>query len=301
MANNDIRLIIQGGTLCAAFSFLIFMWPVPGLITKFFSLTPIFYVGICLGVRACSFAMAIPLIWMLIMLGVSQTIALLLLFVPVLVILRWHLLKVKGGYVNSFTDVLHLFASHFLYVIVAIFCALKFFDIAWLEGLQKSFDEAAKLMQVQAPNGVMEFLPSGAVFLWLLMIWVNFQTAYGIALKTNMAKHKPKVRQNINLKPIWDIALVGAMWLVLLNSLLINSLFLAVFSRVLLGVSAFPLFIDGLETAQIIARANKYPPIAIRISLVITFMLVWPIIFVVLLGLVEPWYGLKQKYLSKLN
>ncbi len=301
MAKNDLRLIMQGGSLCAAFSFLIFMWPIPGVIAKFFSLAPIFYVGICLGIRACGFAMAIPLAWTLIMLGVSQTIAMLILFVPVLVILRWHLIKVKGVYANSLADILHLFTSHFLYLIVVGFCILKFFDVAWLEGLKKSFEEATKLMQVQAPNSVMEILPGGVVFLWLLMVWVNFQIAYGIALKTNMAKHKPAIKQNINLKPIWDIALVGSMWLVLLNSLLIDSLFLAVFSRVLLGVSAFPLFIDGLETAQIIAKANKYPPIAVRISLVITFMLVWPIIFVVLLGLVEPWYGLKQKYLSRLN
>ena len=133
MAKNDLRLIIQGGSLCAAFSFLIFMWPIPGVIAKFFSLAPIFYVGICLGIRACGFAMAIPLAWTLIMLGVSQTIAMLILFVPVLVILRWHLIKVKGVYANSLADILHLFTSHFLYLIVVGFCILKFFDMLILE------------------------------------------------------------------------------------------------------------------------------------------------------------------------
>ena len=78
-------------------------------------------------------------------------------------------------------------------------------------------------------------------------------------------------------------------------------MFFAIFSRFCIGISAFPLFIDGLETLQIIARANKFSKVSIRISLAITFMLVWPMIFVVVLGLVEPWYGLKRKYLSKLN
>lgn len=301
MAKNEIKLIIQGSALCAAFSFLIFIWPLPGIIAKFFSLTPIFYVGICLGVQACSLAMIIPLIWTLVVLGVAQTIAMLILFVPVLLILHWHLAKSKNHYVNSSFDVLHLFTSRFFCVALIGFAGLKLIDFPLVEVLQKDFEAATKLMQVQAPNSLIEILPGGVAFLWLLMIWLNFQTAYGLALKTNMAIHKPTIKQNIHLKPVWDIILVASIWLMILNNLLSNSMFLAIFSRICIGISAFPLFIDGLETLQIIARANKFSKVSIRISLAITFMLVWPMIFVVVLGLVEPWYGLKRKYLSKLN
>ena len=301
MAKKDLLLILQGGSLCAAFSFLIFMWPLPGILAKFFSLAPIFYVGICLGVKACAIAIAIPLLWTLVILGANQCIATLILFMPVILILHWHFLKANGRYKNSMTDILHIFSSRFFYFIVGCLLTLKVLNIPWIENLQINFSETVKLLHVQAPNNLFEILPSGVVFLWLLMIWINFQMAYGIAIKVNKAKHKPSIKQNMYLQPIWDIVLIASLCLMLLNNLLFNSLFLAVFSRILVGASAFPLFIDGLETAQIIARTNKYPKIAVRIFLIFTFMLVWPMIFVVLLGLMEPWYGLKQKYLSKLD
>lgn len=299
MAKKDLLLIIQGGSLCAAFSFLIFIWTFPGIITKFFSLAPLFYVGINLGIKACMLSMAIPLLWTLVILGTGQCIAMLLLFVPVIVVLNWHLFKTHNRYAHSMTDILHLFTSRFFVLITACLLILKLANVPWIENLQENFKEAIKLMHLQTPNNLFEILPSGIVFLWLLMIWSNFQMAYGIAIKANTAKHKPSLKQNIYLKPVWDIALVASLWLMLLNNLLFNSLFLAIFSRVLIGISTFPLFIDGLEILQIIARANKYPKIAIRIFLIFTFMLVWPMVFVVLLGLMEPWYGLKQRYLSK--
>jgi uncharacterized protein YybS (DUF2232 family) len=61
------------------------------------------------------------------------------------------------------------------------------------------------------------------------------------------------------------------------------------------------LFIDGLEIAQLMARSHQLPRYATVIFIVLTFLLVWPMIFVVVLGLVEPLYGLKKKYYSKFN
>lgn len=299
MAKKDLLLIIQGGALCTAFSFLVFMWPIPGLFTKFFSLVPIFYVGIRLGAKEAIISALVPLFWTLLFLGVHQCVGQLLLFVPVILILNWHLFKVNGRYAYSMADILHLFASRFFCFIVACLISLKILGVPWIENLQNNFNEAVKLLQVHAPNNLFEILPSGVVFLWLMMIWLNFQIAYSAAIKAKVAKHKLSAKQNIYLKPVWDIALIASLWLMLLNSIWLDSLFLAIFSRILVGMSAFPLFIDGLEIAQIIAKSNNYPKIALRIFLIFTFMLVWPMIFVVLLGLMEPWYRLKQRYLSK--
>ena len=132
------------------------------------------------------------------------------------------------------------------------------------------------------------------------MVWLNFQIAYSIALKSNKAIRKPTHKQNIFLPPIWDIALVAALWLIVANKLFIESSLLGIFARTALCICAFPLLIDGIEIAQLMARFYKVPRYATGIFMMLTFLLVWPMIFVVVLGLVEPLYGLKKKYNLKI-
>ncbi len=308
MAKHDIKLIMQGGALCAAFSFMALFIPVVGVICNYFALLPIFYVGLRLGIRAYLVAITIPLIGSICLLGPSGLLVFgITLAAPSMAILYWHFLKNNDTYTYSNVDILHLFTSRFLGIVVLGFCYLKFsdnpfFNSAWLAHLHQQVAEVSQLAKVQtSTKNIIESLPGAFAFLWLLMVWLNFQMAYAMALKANKVIRKPLAGENRTLKPIWDIILVAATWLMLLNHLLAGPQILQIFSRTCLCISAFPLLIDGLEIVQLIAKAHKLPRYTIIFSMVITFMLVWPMIFVVMLGLVEPWYGLKQKYLSKLN
>lgn len=307
MAKNDIKLIIQGGALCAAFSFMALFIPIVGVIFNYFSLLPIFYVGLTLGIRAYAMAMAIPLIMSICLPGPSLQFFCVTLAAPSVAILYWHFLKTKDTYSYSSVDILHLLTSRFLGIIILGFCYLKFsnnlfFNSIWLANLHQQVAEIIQLAKVQtSTKNIVESLPGVFAFCWLTMVWLNFQMAYAMALKSNKAIRQPLISQNQTLKPIWDIILIAAIWLMLLNDLLAGPEILQIFARTCLCISAFPLLIDGLEIIQLITKAHKIPRYTIILSMVITFMLVWPMIFVVLLGLVEPWYGLKQKYLSKLN
>ena len=159
-----------------------------------------------------------------------------------------------------------------------------------------------KLMKIpMSPDSFIEILPGMLAFFTLLIIWMNFQMACSLALKTNKSIRKPTIKQNIYLPPVWDIALVTSLWLIIANHLFIDSPLLGIFSHAAACISAFPLFIDGLEIAQLMTRFHRLPRYATVIFIVLTFLLVWPMIFVVVLGLVEPLYGLKKKYYSKFN
>ncbi len=303
MAKDDLRLIIQGGALCAAFSFMAFFVPILGSIFSYFSLLPIFYVGICLGMKSYLLAVIIPLVGYFILLGSAGIgIFSITIFAPSLTILYWHFFKEKNTYKYSAMDILHRLSSRFLALVTIGFCYLKLTNNPIFETLTHKIETINNLAKIpSAPNLLIETLPGIISFLGLLMVWLNFQMAYTLALKANKSIRKPTEKQNIFLSPIWDVALITALWLIIANHLFIDSPLLSIFSRTALCICAFPLLIDGLEIAQLIAKAYKLPPALTVIFIVLTFLLVWPMIFVVVLGLVEPLCGLKKKYYSKSN
>lgn len=303
MAKSDIKIIIKGGVLCAAFSFMALFVPILGAAVNYFSLLPIFYVGVCLGIRGYLLAISIPLISALILLGfVGFGLFSITLFAPSMAILYWHFLKNKNTYRYSPVDILHLFSSRFLGVVTAGFLYLKTTNSPLFEVLAQKVEMISTLAKLPSASGsLIEILPGIFSFLWLLMVWLNFQIAYSMALKSNKAIRKPTINQNNFLPPIWDIALVAALWLIVANKLFIDSSILGIYARTALCICGFPLLIDGIEIAQLIARFYKVPRYAVGIFMILTFLLVWPMVFVVVLGLVEPLYGLKKKYYSKFN
>jgi len=303
MAKDDIPLIIKGGALCAALSFMALFIPIPGIVFHYFALMPIFYVGICLGIRSYLLAISIPLLGYLILLGpVGIGVFGITLFAPSITVLYWHFLKNKTAYKFSSTDILHQLSSRFLALTAVGFSYLKLTNSDMLDQQAKQIKEIFKLMKIpMSPDSFIEILPGMLAFFTLLIIWMNFQMAYSLALKSNKSIRKPTIKQNIFLPPVWDIALVTSLWLIIANHLFIDSPLLGVFSHAAVCICAFPLLIDGIEIAQLMARSFQLPRYATVIFMVLTFLLVWPMIFVVVLGLVEPLYGLKKKYYSKFN
>lgn len=303
MAKKDIKLIIQGGALCAAFSFMIFINPALGSITNFFSLLPIFYVGICLGIQGFLFATIIPLIGYFVLLGPAGVFSFILsLFLPAFIILHTHFFKENGHYKFSSLDIVHKLSGYFLILITASFIYIKYSHNLVFENFVKkikAFNNAAKISL--ETNSLIESIPGITIFIVVLMIWLNFQTAYALALKANKNLRKQTKRQLSLLPPVWDIAFIFSLWLVIANQLFVESLLLNIFSRAALCLCSFPLLIDGIEIIQLVAKVHKLPPISITIFIMLTFLLVWPMIFIVLLGLIEPLCGIKKKYYSKSN
>lgn len=303
MAKNDIRLIIQGGALCAAFSFMVLLNPFLGLFVGLFTLLPLFYVGLSLGIRGFIFSSFIPLIGYLLLLGPLGFITFMIsLFLPAFILLYWHFFREKSTYKFSSIDIVHKLSSYALAIATLGFAYLKFTNSTIFEVFARKIEvvnNLAKTPTISAP--VIEMVPGIISFFGLLMLWLNFQTAYAMALRTNKAIRKPAKTQNVFLPPVWDIIFVTALWLTIANQLFIKSSLISIFSRTSLCIAAFPLLIDGLETIQLIAKAHKLPALSVVIFITMTFLLVWPMTFIVLLALMEPLCGIKKKYYSKFN
>lgn len=298
MAKDNKLLIFKGGALCAALCFVGHLIPILGVFTNYFVLMPIFYVGVCLGLKASLLAICIPMLFAGVLFGlVGQIIFGLTLFAPCIAILYLHLLK-NESYIFSLKDILHRFTVVCLGFIAAGFFMIKISgaDVHFLSITKQIMANLVKLKP--SAVSVMVMLPGVFCFMWLLMIWLNFQIAYSFALKSNQTIRKPNSDDNIYLPPIWDIFLAGALWLTLSNDLFIHSDIYGYFSYAVMCICAFPLFIDGVEIIQMMAKYHRIPGIVMVIFMILIILLVGAMVFIVVLGLVEPLYGLKKKYLK---
>lgn len=294
-------IILQGGALSAAFSFIFFVVPAAGLIFHFLALAPLFYVGIRLKPKAFIAASIFPVLGFIIATGImGGAVFLLTCIVPGMLLLHWHFYKKGRAFAYSRTEILHKFSKAFL-VSVLIVCFYAYFvhrDILIVFGIN---DNTVKQLMKVSPsfNKMLELLPGISSFMLMLMIWINYQIAYAFSFKVQKIR---AIDNTIKSLPnFWDIVLVSSLWLYLLDKLVLQSNVSNIISKTVLCISLFPLMIEGLDIMRLMARTYKVPGFAYFITLSFVFLLVWPMVFVVALGLVEPWYGLKQKYISKLG
>lgn len=294
-------IILRCGALSAAFSFIFFVAPAAGLIFHFLALAPLFYVGIRLKIQAFIIASIFPALGFSIATGILGGATFLITCItPGALILHWHFYKKGRAFSYSRTEILHKFSKAFLAAVISV-CVYGYFvhkDILATFGMNA--DTIKHLINVSPSiNKMIELLPGISSFMLMLMIWINYQIAYAFSFKVQKIR---AIDNTIKSLPnFWDIALVGSLWLYLLEKLLIHSSAVNIISKTALCISLFPLVIEGLDILKLAARTYKVPGFAYFITLSFAFLLVWPMIFVVALGLVEPWYGLKQKYISKLG
>lgn len=291
-------IILRGGVLSAAFSFIFFISPIFGVIFHFLALAPLFYVGLRLRLNGFIVASSFPLSGIIATAGIFGGMTFLLTCVaPSALILYWHFYKKGRNFSYSRAEILHNFSKLFLVGIIGLlfFAWASNRDILSIFGMDS--ENIKRLSDISpATNNVIELLPGISSFMLMLIIWLNYQIAYAFSLKVQ------KIRAIDNavtsLPNFWDIILVSSLWLYLLQKLMLHSSILNIASKTILCVSFFPLMVEGLDIFRLMARFYKISPLVYFIILSFVFLLVYPLVFVVALGLVEPWYGLKQRYIK---
>jgi hypothetical protein len=294
-------IILKGGALSAAFSFIFFLAPAVGIIFHFLALVPLFYVGIRLRLQAFLIASALPILGFSTAAGILGSVTFIITcIVPSALILHWHFHKKGRSFAFSRTDILHNFSKTFLAGILAV-CFYAHFTHTNILAMFGVNDDAIKQLLKVSPSlsKMIELLPGISAFMLMLMIWINYQIAYALSIKVQKIRAIDNMIKS--LPNFWDIILIGSLWLYLCNKLMVHSESLNIISKTTLCISLFPLMVEGLDILRLMVRAHSVPVFAYFIILTFVFLLVWPMVFVVALGLVEPWYGLKQKYISKLG
>lgn len=291
-------IILRGGALSAALSFIFFISPIFGVISHFLALAPLFYVGLRLRLNGFIVASSFPLSGIVATAGIFAGITFLLTCIaPSALILYWHFYKKGRSFSYARTEILHNFSKLFLAGMIGLlfFAWVSNRDILSIFGMDS--ENIKRLSNISpATNNVIELLPGVSSFMLMLMIWLNYNIAYGFSLKIQKIRTIDSTVKS--LPNFWDIVLVSSLWLYLFQKLMLHSNILSIASKTILCISFFPLMVEGLDIVRLMARFYKISPLVYFIILSLVFLLVWPIVFVVALGLVEPWYGLKQRYIK---
>lgn len=302
IAKNSLYILIKGSLLSAAFSFVFFTFPAVGAIFHSLSLAPLFYVGIRLGdVRLFGVASTLPFIIMTAYLGIKGgAVFMLTNIMPAAIIVHLHTLKKGRAFAYSKAAILDNFCKLFLAVIIAItaYSYLTKTNILRAFGISS---EIIELISKKAPNfeNYVEMIPGIFCVATMMVIWNNYQLGYYYAIKVGKIRNTDKYISN--LPHFWDLVMVGGLWIYLLQKILFPNVLLSILSKAIICVALFPITIEGIEIVRLLAKIYKIPNFVYFFALIFAFLLVWPIIFIVALGLIGPWYGLKYRCIKKLG
>jgi hypothetical protein len=103
-----------------------------------------------------------------------------------------------------------------------------------------------------------------------------------------------------NIPLYWDIiAIIGLMTGCLAKAWNLSELMIA--AKTIISFSCIPLGVIGLRVCYLRLSSVPAGRLWFRMLCIFSFLLVWPFVFIVLLGFIEPWYGLTQRLITDDN
>lgn len=152
----------------------------------------------------------------------------------------------------------------------------------WVEGYLAPIEELSQKMHF-APTLLIRFFPGILMASWVLMAFGNYMFAFMLAPKMSVS-FKHSSASPWFMPPIWDIPFICGLLFVLIGNHF-NAASCLVFGISLTLFSCFPLLILGFR--RIYTRFSR--PAFFWIFFGLSFMLAWPLLFVVLSVFIEPW------------
>ncbi len=144
------------------------------------------------------------------------------------------------------------------------------------------------------------FIPwiPGLLGISLLMTLVaNACLAQKILLSFQQSLRLPQGIQDWSSPLYWDIIFISSLMIEIAGSVW-NLSYANVVGKTILSLSSLPLLFIGLRICYLKLSSFSSGRILFRLLVILSFLLVWPLLFVVLLGLIEPWYGLMKRFPS---
>jgi hypothetical protein len=297
---HPIALAVLAGLASSAL-FLSVLTGFPGVVLlAYFVQLPLLLVGLTLGLTGSVIAAASGLLVNGLIAGFATALVYALVqIVPTLVVVRQALLsRQDGGQIEWFPPGL-LLAQLTALAAGAILVAFVVFlnQPGGLEGAIEGFVTSALQEFGALPEGVApEF--GGWIFVfpglmatsWLVMIVINAVLAQALAVKIGWNRRPSPDIIALEL-PWWLWPAIGlAVFLSLLGETGFGFL-----GRSLLMVLVVPYVFLGLAVLHALARKWAYPGLALAALYGSIVVLGWPLLVVLLLGLVEDWAGLRRR------
>lgn len=298
---NPTALAVLAG-LASASLFLSVLTGFPGMVVlAYFVQLPLLFVGLTLGLTGSVVAAASGLLVNGLIAGLTTALIYALVqILPALVVVRQGLLsRQDGGAIEWYPPGLLLAQLTALAagaIVVAFVVLLS--QPGGLEGAIESFVASALSEFGALPEGEVPPELGGWIFAfpglmatsWLVMIVINALLAQALAVRSGWNRRPSPDIVMLEL-PWWLWPIVGvAMFLSLLGESGLGFL-----GRSLLMVLVVPYIFLGLAVLHALARKWAHPGLALVAVYGSIVVLGWPILAVLLLGLVEDWAGLRQR------
>jgi hypothetical protein len=156
--------------------------------------------------------------------------------------------------------------------------------------------ENTAFLQNQPLDFLAQLLPAALTSSWLMhSVFMAFLAQKILVSQGKNMRHIPPFRAP--KRHVWDINLAGGMIISLMGGFL-NSPLIAMCGKCIVIYALFPLGALGLYTLNLMQKYYNVGVFLFYGGLTLAFLLVWPLAIIVLLGFVEPWYGLNKRFLK---
>ncbi|MCX7337708.1 MAG: hypothetical protein NTX76_00270 [Alphaproteobacteria bacterium] len=282
--------------------------PLVGFFLGYFSSLPLFLMSFGWGIQSGFTAGASAFLLFLLILGPPAAISFAIVTLVPFALLSYLFLTQKkdtDDNQNSFCYPICLMPSYLAGTFLIVTGVAIFGFYLW-GGADLRQSVAHQLEQFIPPNLPMEkgfienlidLIPS---FFFLSLLAVNVANAW-VAEKI-LVTHKMAIRSvtegDLVFSRVWDTVVVGGGLIILLGRYWPMP-HLIVIAKTMVVVGCVPLFILGLRICYLVYPKTKQGSMWFNLTILLAFVLVWPLLVIVLLGFIEPCYGLTRRLTQK--
>ncbi|MDF3033754.1 MAG: rane protein [Alphaproteobacteria bacterium] len=284
----DPNLIaVCGGALSAALALFPLKFSIISFLITYFAALPLFFVGLCWGFYRL-------LLGALVAFGIFSARAgmhaglvfLITTLAPAFLIVYRFQKGDPAGYIVSWVTGLTIA------IFLGVLLALSAYSVNVLDLLRSWFsifadEQAFRNLHEQ----IIPLLPGISSISWIMMCLVNASLAQRLAVKGHLTQRPYPLPQDSQLYENWDLVLAAGLLLILTDI----SLFAFMGKNIAL-MSCVPLFLVGLKVVYAWLKQFDNPKFWVAGVIFMSIFLVWPAMFIVMFGILEPTARLSQRW-----
>lgn len=284
----DPNLIaVCSGALSAAFALFPPDFNIISFLIPYFAPLPLFFAGLCWGVPRLILGMLVAFGIFSMGAGIhSGLVFSITTLAPALLIVYRFEKGDPAGYIVSWVTGLTIA------VFLGVLLILSAQSVNVLDLLHSWFSFFADEQAFKNLHGhIILLLPGISSISWIMMCLVNASVAHRLAARSRLAQRPYPRPADTRLYENWDLVLILSLLLILTDV----PLFAFIGKNIAL-ISCIPIFLVGLKVVYFWLERFENPKVWMGGIAFMSIFLVWPAIFIVMFGILEPTVRLSQRW-----
>ncbi len=297
-------LSLLAGVTVLAVSFLSGLIPILGIFLNYFNALPLFLISFAFGLQFGIRAATVAIFSFALFGGAYHAIGFLMMtYVPFL-LLSYFLLKenAAGAFRYSLADVFSKVNLCLLLTLIVLLLGLSFYGIDVRQSVESFLEKALPSnftsVQPTAIAQLIDIFPSILTISWISTSFINAWTAYQLLVRQNLSRRVIDTSKDIHFHAYWDIIVTFGLMLIMGHHYWPLPL-LSILGKTIMLMGCLPLLALGFRICYLAVQKTDSKRFWFATIMIMSFLLVWPLLIIVLLGFVEPWYGLAQRFADK--